>query len=59
MEEKEMNERRDIQYNTERDEQEISISQLLGIVKQRRVWIYLFFIYAGDARRRAHRPLRP
>ena len=46
MEEKEMNERRDIQYNTERDEQEISISQLLGIVKQRRVWIYLFFILA-------------
>ena len=37
MEEKEMNERRDIQYNTERDEQEISISQLLGIVKQRRI----------------------
>ena len=49
MEEKEMNERRDIQYNTERDEQEISISQLLGIVKQRRVWIYLFFILAVGA----------
>ena len=49
MEEKEMNERRDIQYNTERDEQEISISQLLGIVMQRRVWIYLFFILAVGA----------
>ena len=49
MEEKEMNERRDIQYNSERDEQEISISQLLGIVKQRRIWIYLFFILAVGA----------
>ncbi|MCQ2412589.1 MAG: polysaccharide biosynthesis tyrosine autokinase [Sphaerochaetaceae bacterium] len=27
-------------------EQEISIPQLLGIVKQRRIWIYLFFILA-------------
>ena len=34
------------QYNEPREEQEISISQLLGIVKQRRVWIYVFFVLA-------------
>ena len=33
-------------YNEARGEQEISISQLLGIVKQRRVWIYVFFVFA-------------
>ena len=35
-----------IQINEPREEQEISISQLLGIVKQRRVWIYVFFVFA-------------
>lgn len=29
-----------------RADQEISIAQLLGIVKQRRIWIYLFFVLA-------------
>ena len=40
-------EKRDYQYTGERtQDQEISITQLLGIVKQRRVWIYVFFVLA-------------
>ena len=44
------NEKRDYQYTGERtQDQEISITQLLGIVKQRRVWIYVFFVLAVAA----------
>ena len=46
MENTEETRKNNIQYNEPREEQEISISQLLGIVKQRRVWIYVFFIFA-------------
>ena len=46
MENTEETRKSNIQYNEPREEQEISISQLLGIVKQRRVWIYVFFIFA-------------
>ncbi len=38
--------KREVAYNEPRAEQEISIAQLLGIVKQRRIWILLFFILA-------------
>ena len=46
MENTEETRKSNIQYNEPREEQEISISQLLGIVKQRRVWIYVFFVFA-------------
>ena len=46
MENTEETRKNNIQYNEPREEQEISISQLLGIVKQRRVWIYIFFVLA-------------
>ena len=46
MENTEETRKNNIQYNEPREEQEISISQLLGIVKQRRVWIYVFFVFA-------------
>ena len=46
MEKTEETRKSNIQYNEPREEQEISISQLLGIVKQRRVWIYVFFVFA-------------
>ena len=46
MENTEETRKNNIQYNEPREEQEISISQLLGIVKQRRVWIYIFFALA-------------
>ena len=46
MENTEETRKNNIQYNEPREEQEISISQLLGIVKQRRIWIYIFFAFA-------------
>ena len=46
MENTEETRKSNVQYNEPREEQEISISQLLGIVKQRRVWIYVFFVLA-------------
>ena len=46
MENTEETRKNNIQYNEPREEQEICISQLLGIVKQRRVWIYIFFALA-------------
>ena len=48
MEEREV-EKRDVQSMAGRDEYEISISQILGIIKQRRIWVYLFFILAVAA----------
>ena len=50
MENNSEDEKRDIRYTGERNQdQEISITQLLGIVKQRRVWIYVFFVLAVAA----------
>lgn len=49
MEERETIEKREVQATAKRDEYEISISQILGIIKQRRIWIYLFFILAMGA----------
>ena len=46
MENNEETRKSNVQYNEPREEQEISISQLLGIVKQRRIWIYIFFAVA-------------
>ncbi len=37
---------RNNQYIERPSEQEISITQILGIIKQRRIWIYLFFVLA-------------
>jgi capsular exopolysaccharide synthesis family protein len=48
MEEREI-EKRDVQNMARKDEYEISISQILGIIKQRRLWIYLFFVLALGA----------
>ncbi len=46
MERKEETRARNVQASENQTEQEISITQILGIIKQRRVWIYLFFILA-------------
>ena len=46
MERKEETKGRNVQYGEKQVEQEISITQILGIIKQRRVWIYLFFVIA-------------
>ncbi len=46
MEKNEETKARSSQFNERQSEQEISITQILGIIKQRRVWIYLFFVVA-------------
>ena len=42
-------EKRESQAPVRKDEYEISISQILGVIKQRRIWIYLAFILAMGA----------
>ena len=37
---------RNVNYAEKQAEQEISITQILGIIKQRRVWVYVFFVLA-------------